>query len=340
MSLSAALLVLLGTQGPVEAQAKPGFRLAATATAAGGFFRQYGAIDGQAATADLSLDWYPRRPAVDDGGPLAAAAYLQRLDRLGLGVSGTTLKAKEDGAGNEQTGFSAETWLAALWYRRWAVLGARMSYARAYGRELSAETGAITPAERRSVQRLRPSLTFGVRDGTFELRAVYSWSGYFDEGAFRGPGWGQVEAFARLFVSDRNDLSLHAYTLGRGAGISGTYQHFISPRVRLWLRGTYEEGEIYNQIDVWQQPRYERARLETLQGEGAIDDSGCLGEAGVGFWPSRRWELRVWASGGVVSYSMSVRDEANEGGAAYGDATVIKQFLAHVGIVVRGWRTP
>ena len=328
---------------PVPAQVFP---VTIAVSMGGGLFRQGDSSHGRAGEGQVAVDWFLRRPVVDDGTPDGLQAYLQRADHLALGVGGSLSSAEFSDANAIYPLFGKYGdkrfvgRLAGLFYRRWAVFGGEVDYARDSSRLLSTpETGAAAE-ERTQRQFLRPSTTVGFRDQTSELRVSYIYVAYFDNpttlngalrnvelgvpnlGAsyFRKPGWGQGRALGRFVLHDSAYFTLEAFTLADGGGFSAKYEIFPNPRVGIWLGGDFQE----EQTNSWPLASSDDLNVSLT----VIGYVVAHGEIGVEWWRSNHFALLGWIRGGMIRETVGPRE-------AYGTETPYLEFIANLGIVMR-----
>jgi hypothetical protein len=290
---------------------------------AGGLSHQGDSYHGQSGVGRLAVDWFVRRPVVDDGTALGLQAYLQRVDRLSLSVEGSIASAKDDTSQIDSSDQYVATRLVGLFYRGWSVFGGEVDYMHFADR--------LTPASegRQHIQIFRPSVTLGVRDQTFELRLSYNhttcfhsgnfitsgwgvsdiFTASFAEGTFRNSGWGQVVATMTLVLDASTYFNLTGFTLDAGGGGTAKYEVFLKPRLGIWLGGDYQS--------------------EMREGIGyTIGYSMAHGEIGVEWWRSNRFALLGWLSGGMIRGISKDRS-------GYGDETPYLELFANVGLVTR-----
>ena len=303
------------------APAPESFPVSIAAAVAGGLSRQGDSHHGEAGEGQIAVDWFARRPVVDDGTPLSLQPYLQRADRLSLGVEGSLAGANNNLSPFDYSDKSVAARLVGLFYRKWSVFGGEVDYARFSG----------NPS-----QILRPSVTFGVRDKTFELRLSYAYSTYlgngavpgpgwgqsyifstyFDDGTFRRPGWGQGKALATIVLDDLSYFNLAAFALVDGGGASAKYETFPKPKLGIWLAIDFQEEET-NYFD--------GVNFST------VGYAMAHGEVGVEWWHSNHFALLGSLSGGMIRETLQPRS-------AYGTETTNLELVANLGIVTRIYR--
>jgi hypothetical protein len=285
------------------------FPASIAASVAGGLSRRGVGYHGRSGEGRLELDWYVRRPVVDDGTPFALQPYLQRANRISLGVEGSLWHAKDDATPAEYTDKFFVARLGGLFHRGWSVFGGEVEYLHFIERPLSPIPGVLP----RTIQALRPSATFGVRDKALELCLSYVFTARFDDGAFQNPGWGQARARMTLVLDNYTYFSLEAFTLPDGGGSVAKYETFLSPGLGIWLGGDYQEEQInyFDGVNI------------TVVGYAIAD-----AEVGVEWWHSNRFALLGWLSGGMIRATLEARN-------AYGTETPYLQLVANLGIVTR-----
>ena len=312
----------------VEPAAEPQqvFPVSIAASVAGALSRQGGSSHGEAGEGQLAVDWFARRPVVDDGTPYGLQPYLQRADRLSLGVEGSLSSATVDTYSDK----SFATRFIGLFYRGWVVFGGQVDYAHFSARQLPPDSG-LPPEELHQI--LRPSVTFGLRDQALELRVSYVYTAYFDDGAprtpgwggsyiftsyfddrtFRTPGWGQCKALMTLVLDNSTYFSLTGFASVDGGGGAAKYETFPNPRVGLWLEGDYQE----EQIDYFDGVSFR-----------VVGYTMAHVEIGAEWWHSNRFALLGWLSGGMLRGIQSARS-------AFGTETPFLELVANLGIVTR-----
>jgi hypothetical protein len=331
MDPSLYLISFLLMQAAPTPEPQQVFPASVAASLAGGLSRQGDTAHGRAGEGKLAVDWYVRRPVVDDGTPASLQSYLQRADRLSLGVEGSLSSATlDDPSWNELTDRRFAVRLAGLLYRPWAVLGGEVEYSHLSSRLSSSLGSGASADERYHRQFLRPSATVGLRDQTFELRISYIYVAYFDyaapfdngalsnvelgAGYVRNPAWGQFMAIGKFVRDDGTYFSLAAFTLADGGGLSAKYEFFPSPRIGIWLAGDYQNEQ-----------------TNVPDGAGGVTVVGYAmahGEVGVEWWRSNRFALLGWMSGGMIREILEPRS-------AYGTETPYLELMANLGIVTR-----
>jgi hypothetical protein len=329
MHLLPSLLSFLLMQAAPAAPPQDAFPVSLSASVAGGLSHQGGSYHGQSGVGRLAVDWFVRRPVVDDGTALGLQPYLQRVDRLSLGVEGSLASAKNDASLVDYSDQYVATRLVGLFYHGWSVFGGEVDYTHVIDRQGYATKG------RQHIQILRPSATFGVRDQAFELRLSYIHTTYFDSGTFSNPGWGGSNIFTASFEegSFRNSgwgqglatmtlvldastyFNLTGFTLEAGGGFSAKYETFLNPRLGIWLGGDYQ-GEEHDSFDGATGTFY------------TVGYSMARGEIGVEWWRSNRFALLGWISGGMTRGIFKDRS-------AYGSETPYLELFANLGIVTR-----
>ena len=193
---------------------------------------QGGASRGASTAFAIGLDWYYRRPIVEDAAPFGLQAYLQRLDAISLGLQAGGFGAKRDVEEDHSRTFGARLGWLGHW-RRYLFAG-EAAYEHIDEQQRFTATGG--EASRRA-HVVRPSLSLGIRDQAFELRATYLWPLAVEGEAFSVPTWRAFALSGRLVLEHAQSLSLGLYTLpNNGAGASATYEYFHGRRVSLWLR--------------------------------------------------------------------------------------------------------
>jgi hypothetical protein len=298
----------------------------------GALSRQGSGSHGHAGEGQLTLDWFARRPVVDDGSPYGLQPYLQQADRLSLGVEGSLFSIRDDSGLGEYSDKSFATRLVGLFYRSWAVFGGEVDYARLSTRLLSPGSG-IAPEERHQIQILRPSVTFGLRDQALELRLSYvytadfgngaprtpGWGGsyiftsYFDDRTFRTPGWGQCRALMTLVLDNATYFSLTGFASVDGGGGAAKYETFPNPRVGIWFEGDYQEEQI-NYFDGGN--------------TSVVGYTMAHAEIGLEWWHSNRFALQGWISGGMLRGIQRAQS-------GYGTDTPYLELAVNLGIVTR-----
>lgn len=293
------------------APAPEGFPVSITASIAGGLSRQGDAHHGQAGEGQIAVDWFALQPVVDDGTPFGFQPYLQRADRLSFGVEGSLVTANNGLSPYDYSDKSVAARLIGLFYRKWSVFGGEVDYVHFSG----------SPS-----QILRPSVTFGVRDQTFELRLSYVhtkylgnvaipdslwgesyiFSAYFDDRTFRRPGWGQWKALATIVLDDFTCFNLAAFALVDGGGASAKYETFPNPRLGIWLGADFQNEQM----------------------DDASGYAMAHGEVGVEWWHSNRFALLGWLTGGMIREIAKPRS-------GYGNETRSLELVANLGIVTR-----
>jgi hypothetical protein len=325
----AALLSFLLMQAAPAALPQEAFPVSLSASVAGGLSHQGDSYHGQSGVGRLSVDWFVRRPIVDDGTALGLQPYLQRVDRLSLSVEGSIASAKDDASQIDSSDQYVAARLSGLFYRGWSVFGGEVDYMHVADR--------LTPASegRQHIQILRPSVTLGVRDQTFELRLSYNHTTYFHsgnfitsgwgvsdiftasfaEGTFRNSGWGQAVATMTLVLDASTYFNLTGFTLNFGGGGTAKYEVFLKPRLGIWLGGDFQ-SEARDLFD------------DTTGTFYTVSYSMAHGEIGVEWWRSNRFALLGWLSGGMIRGISKDR-------IGYGNETSYLELFANVGLVTR-----
>jgi len=308
------------------------FPVSIAASVSGALSRQGSGSHGQAGEGQLTVDWFMRRPVVDDGTPYGVQPFLQRADRLSLGVEGSIASAGDDSTLGEYSDKAFAARLVGLFYRKWAVFGGEVDYAHLSTRQLSPGSGT-TPEELHEIQILRPSVTFGLRDQALELRLSYvytayidngaprspGWGGsyiftsYFDDRTFRTPAWGQCRALMTLVLDNSTYFSLTGFASVDGGGGGAKYETFPNPRVGIWFEGDYQEEQI-NYFDG--------------VNSSVVGYTMAHAEIGVEWWRSNRFALLGWISGGILRGIQKAQS-------AYGTETPYLELAVNLGIVTR-----
>jgi len=305
------------------------FPVSLSASVAGGLSRQGDSYHGQSGVGRLAVDWFVRRPVVDDGTALGLQPFLQRADRLSLSVEGSIASAKDDTSQIDSSDQYVAARLSGLFHRGWSVFGGEVDYTHVVDRQTPASEG------RQHIQILRPSVTFGVRDQTFELRLSYNYATYFDSGTFSNPGWGGSDIFTASFEKGtfRNSgwgqavatmtlvldastyFNLTGFTLDSGGGVSAKYEVFLKPRLGIWLGGDFQ-SEARDLFD------------DTTGTYDTVSYSMAHGEIGVEWWRSNRFALLGWLSGGMIRGIP--KDQSG-----HGTEPSYLELFANVGLVTR-----
>ena len=312
------------TAPTAPASTPEGFPVSVAASVTGGLSRQGDSHHGEAGEGQIVVDWFTRRPVVDDGTPFGLQPYLQRADRLSLGVEGALTGANNGLSPFDYSDKSAAARLVGLFYRKWSVFGGEVDYARFSG----------NPS-----QILRPSVTFGVRDKTFELRLSYAhstylgngavpgpgwgqsyiFSTYFDDRSFRRPGWGQGKLLATIVLDDFSSFNLAAFALVDGGGAFAKYETFLKPNVGIWLGVDLQEEE-----------------TTYMDGVNSITAGYIIahGEIGVEWWRSNHFALLGSLSGGMI------REAFQPSSAQSPTETPNLELVVNLGLVTRLHRPP
>ena len=284
------------------------------ATLGAGPMVQSGAARGTGVAGELGLNWYYRRPIVADASPFGLQSYLQRLNTISLGLGAEGFNAKSDLEDDHSRTLSARLgWLG--YWRRYLFAG-EVYYAHFDERQRSADNGTMDEM-RRLAQTVRPSLSFGIREQTFELRASYLWPAYVEGYTFSVPTWRIFALSARLVPESSQSLSLLLYTVpNNGAGASATYEYFHGQRLSFWARGEYQSGQFYPPIQCDDTARYG-------------------GAAGLRHWLSNRFEWRFSINATALRAVCPRAEDVQDVGPAYGRGDTLIEILANVGIAVR-----
>ena len=328
---------------PAPAQAFPTI---IAASVGGGLFRQGDTTHGHGSEGRAAVEWFPRQPVLDDGTPPSLQPYLQRTDHLSLGIEGSLSSATFSDPDNIYPLFGTygdkrfAGRLAGLFYRRWAVFGGEIDYARVSSNFLATPgTGAVAE-ERTQRQSLRSSATFGFRDQTFQLQVRYTYVAYVDlpttvNGAlrnvelgiaslgasyFHNPGWGQGRVLGSFVLDDSAYFTLEAFTLADGGGLSAKYEFFPNPRLGIWLGGDFQE----EQTSSWPLTSYDDLNASLT----VVGYTMAHLEIGVEWWRSNRFALLGWIRGAMIRETFGPRE-------AYGTETPYLELMANVGIVAR-----
>jgi hypothetical protein len=333
MHLLPSLLSFLLMQASPAAEPQQVCPVSMSASVAGSLSRRGDSYHRRDGAGRLGIDWFVRRPVVDDGTALGLQPYLQRVDRLSLGVEGSIASATDDASFIEDSDKYLAARLVGLFYRDWSVLGGEVDYSHVFDRQRSSSSSDVANEARHQIQILRPSVTFGLRDQTFELRLRYIFTKYFEsglfpnpgwggsdiftasfeEGIFRGSRWGQLMAVATLVLDQSTYVNLTGFTLVGGGGATAKYETFPNPRVGIWLGGGYqtEESDYFDGV-----------------GFIIVGYSMAHGEIGVEWWRSNRFALLGSIRGGMTR-------EIRKARSAYGSETPYLELVANLGIVTR-----